>query len=108
MSIRLTLRLATIIATAVGIVAGAQAVGAADGEPLLIGVHYDAAKQASYYSLGQKSVFDTFVSQLNANGGVRGRPLKFLYEDDELNPVVATTKAEKLAAENVLMLVSIS
>jgi branched-chain amino acid transport system substrate-binding protein len=108
MSIRLTLRLATIIATAVGIVAGAQAVGAADGEPLLIGVHYDAAKQASYYSLGQKSVFDTFVSQLNANGGVRGRPLKLLYEDDELNPVVATTKAEKLAAENVLMLISIS
>lgn len=80
----------------------------ASGAPLLIGVHYDAAKQASYYSLGQKSVFDAFVEQLNANGGVNGHPIKLLYEDDELNPVVAATKAEKLASENVLMIISIS
>jgi branched-chain amino acid transport system substrate-binding protein len=80
----------------------------AKGEPLLIGVHYDAAKQASYYSLGQKSVFDVFVDQLNANGGIHGRPIKLLYEDDELNPVVAATKVEKLAGENVLMIISIS
>lgn len=80
----------------------------ATGTPLLIGVHYDAAKQASYYSLGQKSVFDVFVEQLNAGGGVNGHPIKLLYEDDELNPVVAATKAEKLASQNVLMIISIS
>ena len=80
----------------------------AKGEPLSIGVHYDAAKQASYYSLGQKSVFDVFVDQLNDKGGIRGRPLRLLYEDDELNPVVATTKVEKLATQNVLMIISLS
>lgn len=93
---------------ALSIVGGARAAEPARGEPLLVGIHYDAAKQASYYSLGQKSVFDVFADQLNANGGIHGRPLKLLYEDDELNPVVATTKAEKLASENVLMIISIS
>ena len=77
-------------------------------EPVSIGVHYDAAKQASYYSLGQKAVFDSFVDQLNANGGIRHRPLRLLYEDDELNPIVASTKVEKLATQNVLMIISLS
>lgn len=102
-----TLSLSAGLLLALGIFSGSQA-EPATGKPLLIGVHYDAAKQASYYSLGQKSVFDMFVEQLNANGGVNGLPLKLLYEDDELNPVVAATKAEKLASENVLMIISIS
>lgn len=93
---------------AITAMSGNVAAEPAKGEPLLIGVHYDAAKQASYYSLGQKSVFDAFVEQLNAKGGIHGRPIKLLYEDDELNPVVATTKVEKLASENVLMIISIS
>ncbi len=102
------LGLAAGLLAALSILGSARAAEPAQGEPLLIGVHYDAAKKASYYSLGQKSVFDVFVDQLNANGGIHGRPLKLLYEDDELNPVVATTKAEKLASENVLMIISIS
>lgn len=108
MLIRQPLYIAALVAAALGIISHARAAEPATGEPLLVGVHYDAAKQASYYSLGQKSAFDVFASELNANGGIRGRPLKLLYEDDELNPVVAATKAEKLAAENVLMLISIS
>lgn len=108
MLMRQTFRLAAIVAAALATISSVRAAQPAGGEPLLVGVHYDAAKQASYYSLGQKSAFDVFVSELNANGGIRGRPLKLLYEDDELNPVVAATKAEKLAAENVLMLISIS
>jgi branched-chain amino acid transport system substrate-binding protein len=105
---RMTISLCAGLLLALAGLVGARAAEPAIGEPLLIGVHYDAAKQASYYSLGQKSVFDVFVDQLNANGGIHGRPIKLLSEDDELNPVVATTKAEKLAAENVLMIISIS
>jgi branched-chain amino acid transport system substrate-binding protein len=105
---RKTLSLCAGLLLALAGIAGAHAAEPAKGQPLLIGVHYDAAKQASYYSLGQKSVFDVFVDQLNANGGIHGRPIKLLYEDDELNPVVAATKAEKLASENVLAIISIS
>ena len=108
MAVRYALHFAVLLSVMLGASLTAHAVEPAKGDPLLIGVHYDATKQASYYSIGQKKAFDAFVSELNAGGGVRGRPIKILYEDDELNPVVATTKAEKLIADNVLMLISVS
>src|SRR5882724_3775508 len=62
------------------------AASAQSGDPILIGVTLDAAKQASYYSLLQKDAMDTCASDINAAGGVLGRPLKLLFEDDENNP----------------------
>jgi branched-chain amino acid transport system substrate-binding protein len=79
---------------------------AQSGKPILIGVHLDVAKQASYYSLLQKDSIDLFVKEANAAGGVLGRPLKVLYEDDENNPVTTVTKVDKLAAEGVSYIVS--
>ncbi len=76
-------------------------------KPVLIGVHLDQAKQASYYSLLQKDAIDLFVKEQNAAGGVLGRPLKVLYEDDENNPVTTVTKVDKLASEGVSYIVSI-
>ncbi len=83
-------------------------VGAQTPAPILIGAHLDVAKQASYYSLLQKSGIDAFVKWKNANGGVNGRPLKMLYEDDENDPTVASQKVEKLAAAGVSIILSIS
>ena len=45
-------------------------------KPILIGVHLDTAKQASYYSLLQKDSIDLFVKEANAAGGVLGRQIK--------------------------------
>ena len=77
------------------------------GNPLLIGCHLDQAKQASYYSLLQKNAIDLFVKEQNARGGVLGRPVRMLYEDDENSPVTTTTKVEKLASQGVSYIVSI-
>ena len=76
-------------------------------KPILIGVHLDRAKQASYYSTMQQQAMDVLVKQVNAAGGVNGQEVKLLYEDDENNPVVTATKIDKLAAENVSYIVSI-
>jgi branched-chain amino acid transport system substrate-binding protein len=76
-------------------------------EPILIGVHLDQAKQASYYSLLQKDAIDLFTKELNEKGGISGRPVKILYEDDENNPVTTATKVDKLAAAGVSYIVSI-
>jgi branched-chain amino acid transport system substrate-binding protein len=89
---------------------GALTAGAAQAQsnkPILIGAHLDQAKQASYYSLLQKDAIDLFVKETNDAGGVLGRPLKVLFEDDENNPVTTATKVDKLAAENVSFIVSI-
>jgi branched-chain amino acid transport system substrate-binding protein len=76
-------------------------------KPILIGVHLDQAKQASYYSLLQKDAIDLFVKEFNAAGGVIGRQVEVLYEDDENNPVTTVTKVDKLASQNVSYIVSI-
>lgn len=91
--------LATVLAPAIGF---AQSTG-----PILIGVHLDQAKQASYYSLLQRDAIDLFVKELNDSGGINGRLLRVLYEDDENNPVTTATKVDKLASAGVCYIVSI-
>jgi len=76
-------------------------------KPILIGVHLDRAKQASYYSSLQQQAMDVLLKQVNAAGGVNGRQVKLIYEDDENNPVVTATKIDKLAADDVAYIISI-
>lgn len=94
------------VACAVGVLLAGAAWAQSD-KPVLIGVHLDQAKQASYYSLLQKDAIDLFVKQTNAAGGVLGRQIKVLYEDDGNDPVATVTKVDKLASENVSYIVSI-
>jgi len=79
----------------------------ATGKPILIGAHLDQAKQASYYSLLQRDSINLFVKQFNASGGINGRPVQVLFEDDENNPVTTVTKVDKLASAGVVYIVSI-
>jgi branched-chain amino acid transport system substrate-binding protein len=77
------------------------------GRPILIGAHGDRARQASYYTLLQKDVLDFWVEEVNAAGGIDGRPVQVLFEDDENNPQQATTRTEKLASQDVSFIISI-
>ena len=96
-----------VLLSAAGVLALSRRAVAQSSAPLLIGCHLDQAKQASYYSLLQRNAMDLFVKQLNDRGGVLGRPVRVLYEDDENNPVTTATKVEKLASEGVVYIVSI-
>src|SRR6476661_1529237 len=40
------------------------------------------------------------VKEINAAGGVAGRPFELLFEDDEANPPVAVRKSEKLLQQD--------
>lgn len=52
----------------------------------------------TYAGIGQqvKWGLDMAAAQINAGGGVLGRKLELIYEDEEANPAVAVQKAEKL------------
>ena len=76
----------------------AASVQAQSSEPIIMGVTYDAAKQASYYSLLMRDGTVARINEINAAGGVLGRQIKLLLEDDENNPAIAAQKVEKLAA----------
>jgi branched-chain amino acid transport system substrate-binding protein len=64
--------------------------------PIRIGVVTPLS--GTYAGIGQqvKWGLDLATAQINAAGGVMGRKLEMMYEDEEANPAVATQKAEKL------------
>lgn len=72
----------------------------AQAQPIRIGVVTPLS--GTYAGIGQqvKWGLDLAARQINAAGGVAGRPLELVYEDEEANPAVAVQKAEKLFQVN--------
>lgn len=69
---------------------------AAQTGPIRIGVVTPLS--GTYAGIGQqvKWGLDMAAKEINAAGGVMGRQLELIYEDEEANPAVAVQKAEKL------------
>ncbi|MCW5662800.1 MAG: ABC transporter substrate-binding protein [Piscinibacter sp.] len=82
--------LAAALAIAAPLAASAQT------GPIRVGVVTPLS--GTYAGIGQqvKWGLDLAAAQINAAGGVMGRKLELVYEDEEANPAVATQKAEKL------------
>lgn len=81
----------TLIAAAAFSVAAQAQTG-----PIRIGVVTPLS--GTYAGIGQqvKWGLDLAAKEINAGGGVMGRPIELVYEDEEANPAVAVQKAEKL------------
>ena len=64
--------------------------------PIRIGVVTPLS--GTYAGIGQqvKWGLDMAAKEINAGGGVMGRQIELIYEDEEANPAVAVQKAEKL------------
>jgi len=64
----------------------------------VIPVAFVTPLSGTYAGIGQqvKWGLDLAAAQLNASGGILGRKLELIYEDEEANPAVAVQKAEKL------------
>ncbi len=86
----------TVIASVVTTALAAPLFALAQTGPIRIGVVTPLS--GTYAGIGQqvKWGLDLAAMQINAAGGVMGRKLELLYEDEEANPAVATQKAEKL------------
>jgi branched-chain amino acid transport system substrate-binding protein len=85
--------LATACALAISMAGGGAA---AQSETIRIGVVTPLT--GTYAGIGQqvKWGLDLAAKEINDAGGIMGRKLELLYEDEEANPAVATQKAEKL------------
>jgi branched-chain amino acid transport system substrate-binding protein len=83
------------IALAVALCFGASLVSAQSG-PIKIGVVTPLS--GTYTPIGEqvKMGLDLAAKEINASGGINGRKINLIYEDEEANPAVATQKAEKL------------
>lgn len=83
------------IALAVALSLGVSLVSAQTG-PIKIGVVTPLS--GTYTPIGEqvKMGLDLAAKEINAAGGINGRKIDLIYEDEEANPAVATQKAEKL------------
>jgi ABC-type branched-subunit amino acid transport system substrate-binding protein len=80
---------------AAALLAGFAATASAQG-PIKIGVVTPLS--GTYSALGQQVKWgvELATQEINAAGGIMGRKVELLFEDEEANPSVATPKAEKL------------
>ncbi len=69
-------------------------------EPIKIGVVTPLS--GTYAGIGQQVRWglELAANEINAAGGIKGRKLELIFEDEEANPAVAVQKAEKLIQVN--------
>ncbi|MBB3180859.1 ABC transporter substrate-binding protein [Variovorax sp. Sphag1AA] len=67
----------------------------ATGEPVLFGVSGPLTGQNAQYGAQWKAGFDLALDQINADGGIHGRPLAYVFEDSQSDPRQAVGLAQK-------------
>lgn len=83
---------------------GANSDEAATGAPIKVGGIYGNAAPGDFSS--STSAAKAYFDCVNANGGIGGRPIEYLRENDEWNPEIAAQAASKLLKdENVVAMV---
>jgi branched-chain amino acid transport system substrate-binding protein len=81
------------------VVAACGAPAAQQNEPLLIGVSGPLTGNNAQYGAQWKKGFDLALDEINAAGGVRGRPLAYTFEDSQSDPKQSVVVAQKFVAD---------
>jgi branched-chain amino acid transport system substrate-binding protein len=68
-------------------------------EPVLIGVTGPLTGQYAQYGAQWKKGFDLALDEINASGGINGRPLQYVFEDSQSDPRQTVTIARKYVAD---------
>ncbi|MGA8443889.1 MAG: ABC transporter substrate-binding protein, partial [Roseiarcus sp.] len=72
---------------------------AASGEPVTIGVSGPLTGQNAQYGAQWKKGFDLALEEVNAKGGVKGRPLQYVFEDSQADPRQTVAIAQKFVSD---------
>ena len=79
--------------------------GQGEGETIKLGVAGAHSGDLASYGLPTVNAVEMVVEQVNAEGGLLGRPIELIIEDDQCLPEIATTTAAKLVGEQVVAVV---
>lgn len=82
------------------IVAGPSAATADDGDPIRIGVLLPTTGGCATAGTRALEGHEAYVKQLNAAGGLLGRPVETIHRDSQCNPSVATAAARDLVTKD--------
>ena len=67
-----------------------------EGDPIKVGVIADLTGSLSFVGVANANLARMVVDDLNAEGGLLGRPVELYLEDSETDDAVAAAKARKL------------
>ncbi len=71
----------------------------ASGEPVLVGVSGPLTGPNAQYGAQWKRGFDLALEEINAAGGIKGRPLQYVFEDSQSDPRQSVAVAQKFVAD---------
>jgi branched-chain amino acid transport system substrate-binding protein len=84
-----------ILAAAAGVSVAAEPAG----EPILLGVSGPLTGPNAQYGTQWKQGFDLALDQINGAGGIKGRPLRYVFEDTQSDPKQTVAVAQKFVAD---------
>src|SRR5271166_1604457 len=93
------LKSALMAAALAAIGAAAAHAQAAAGEPVTIGVSGPLTGQNAQYGAQWEKGFDLALEEVNAAGGVKGRPLQYVFEDSQADPRQTVAIAQKFVSD---------
>jgi ABC-type branched-subunit amino acid transport system substrate-binding protein len=99
----MTQKKSRLVAFALGalfLTAGCSGAAGRPGETIRIGAIADLSRQPGSFE-GQilRSTLDSTVAQINASGGINGRPLQIVYVDPRDDPAEALAQARRLVSQ---------
>jgi branched-chain amino acid transport system substrate-binding protein len=72
--------------------------------PVIIGVSGPLTGPVAQYGLAWKKGFDLAIDEINAAGGIKGRPLQYLFTDTQNDPKQTIATAQKYVADARIVL----
>ena len=101
----LALALGTLAGLSLSVVSlQVHAAPAVSGAPYLVGVSGPLTGQDAQYGEQWKRGFDLAVEDINANGGIKGRPLAYDFEDSRSDPRQSIAIAQKFVSNPQVLL----
>jgi len=97
-----SLALASVAGAALGLLLPGPrpALAQASGEPILIGVGGPLTGPNAQYGAQWKTGFDLALDEVNGKGGIRGRPLRYIFEDSQSDPRQSVAIAQKFVDDS--------
>ncbi len=87
---------------------GLAAAPARSADPIQINAILALSGTGALLGASQRNALEVLEKRVNANGGIAGRPLQFVFSDDQSTPQVAVQVASQLIAKNVQIILGSS
>ncbi len=90
----------------VGLLFGLNSCGKKESGPIKIGVLLPLTGSKANFGEMERNSFELAKEEINSKGGINGRPIEFVYEDDTGKPDVGRAGAEKLITVDKVPLIT--